>query len=214
MVQLILGDCLEEMKKIPDKSIDLVLTDPPYGIGYEYLTYKDTKENLIELIKGFVPEVLRIAKRVAIFSGVQNICLYPQSDWVMSYSWNTTATYGKMGYNQWQPLLFYGKDIKGFGSVNGILKSDSIKLSGGASIGFLSKFPKGKHPCPKPEIIIKKLITRLSNENEVIIDPFMGSGTTGVACKELGRNFIGIEIDPKYFEIAQRRINQTMENLL
>jgi site-specific DNA-methyltransferase (adenine-specific) len=214
MIDLRLGDCLEIMKDMPDKSVDLVLTDPPYGIGYEYLTYKDTKENLIELIKGFVPEVLRIAKRTAIFSGVQNISLYPQSDWVMSYSWDTTATYGKMGYNQWQPILFYGQDIKGFGSVNGILKSDSIKLSGGASIGFLSKCPKGKHPCPKPEKIIKKMVARLSNNNESILDPFMGSGTTGVAAKELGRNFIGIEISSDYYNIAEKRINNTQGNLL
>jgi DNA modification methylase len=132
----------------------------------------------------------------------------------MSYSWNTTATYGMMGFNQWQPILFYGKDIKGFGSVNGILKSDSIKLSGGASIGFLSKCPKGKHPCPKPEIIIKKLIARLSNEGDTILDPFLGSGTTAVACKELKRNCIGIEISKEYFEIAQKRINNTQEMML
>jgi len=214
MIDLRLGDCLEIMKSIPDKSIDLVLTDPPYGIGYEYIGYEDTKENLVDLIKGFVPEVLRVAKRAVIFSGVQNICLYPQSDWIMSYSWNTTATYGKMGYNQWQPILFYGKDIRGFGSVNGILKSDSIKLSGGGSIGFLSKCPKGKHPCPKPEIIIKKLTARLSNENDTILDPFMGSGTTGVACKELGRNFIGIEISSDYFAIAKKRIDNIIVPML
>jgi site-specific DNA-methyltransferase (adenine-specific) len=61
---------------------------------------------------------------------------------------------------------------------------------------------------------MKKLVDRISEEGQTIIDPFMGSGTTGVACKELKRNFIGIEISPEYFKIAERRINNTTENLL
>ena len=70
------------------------------------------------------------------------------------------------------------------------------------------------HPTEKPKGVIARMIQNSSDVGDTILDPFMGSGTTGVACKELGRNFIGIEIEPKYFEIAQRRINQTMENLL
>ena len=58
------------------------------------------------------------------------------------------------------------------------------------------------------------ILEKYSENNQTILDPFMGSGTTGVACKELGRNFIGIEISEKYFKIAERRINNTMENLL
>jgi DNA modification methylase len=76
------------------------------------------------------------------------------------------------------------------------------------------KFPTmdGKpHPCPKPTEIMKKLVRDFTEENQIILDPFMGSGTTGVACKELHRNFIGIEIEPKYFEIAKRRIDQAQE---
>lgn len=64
------------------------------------------------------------------------------------------------------------------------------------------------HPCPKPESVWKKFIARFSREAEVVLDPFMGSGTTGVACVKLGRKFIGIEIEPKYFDIACRRIEQ------
>jgi len=205
-IEIIQGDCLEVMKTFADNQFDLVLTDPPYGIDYGYLTYKDTRENLIDLIRCFVPEVLRISKRAIIFPGIQNVCLYPQSDWLMSYSWDTTATYGKMGYNQWQPLLFYGDDVRGFGNVNGILKSDSIKLSGGGTIGFLSEFPKGKHPCPKPRRIIQILINRLSAEGDEVLDPFLGSGTTAVICESMGRNCVGIEISEKYCETARKRV--------
>jgi site-specific DNA-methyltransferase (adenine-specific) len=70
------------------------------------------------------------------------------------------------------------------------------------------------HPAPFPESLAYKLINALSPDNGTVLDPFLGSGTTAVACKELKRNCIGIEIEPKYFEIAQRRINNTMENLL
>ena len=62
------------------------------------------------------------------------------------------------------------------------------------------------HPTQKPLDLMEYLITKFTNENETVIDPFMGSGTTGVACKNLNRNFIGIELDKKYFEIAQKRI--------
>jgi len=73
---------------------------------------------------------------------------------------------------------------------------------------------KPNHPSPKPLSCMKKLVDRISLTGQSVLDPFMGSGTTGVACKELGRNFIGIEIEPKYFAIAERRINQTTKNLL
>ena len=193
---------------IPDKSVDLVVTDPPYGIGYKYLSYNDTQENLQKLIYKVMPEILRISKRCVLFSGVQNIWLYPKADWCMSYSWNTTATYGKMGYNQWQPILFYGQDIKGFGSVNGILKSDSISFSGGNDVGFRRQFNDKGHCCPKPLNIIKSLVARLSNEGDTILDPFMGSWTTARACKDLSRNFIGFELEEDYCRIGEKRLQQ------
>ena len=202
------GDCLDLMKELPDKSVDLVLTDPPYGLNYEYTTYTDTQENLKLLVSSFMPEALRIGKMVVTFCGVQNIWLYPPADWIMSYSWNTTAKYGKYGYNQWQPIIIYGKDLKGFGSINEVLKSDSVKYSGGAGIGFLADYKMKKHPCPKPLNVMEYLVRRFSNKGQTVLDPFMGSGTTGVACKRLNRDFIGFEKDPTYFKIAENRITE------
>jgi DNA modification methylase len=69
------------------------------------------------------------------------------------------------------------------------------------------------HPSIKPSNLIEQLLRIHSNEGQLVLDPFMGSGTTGVACQELGRNFIGIEIEPKYFSIAERRINQATKEL-
>ena len=71
-----------------------------------------------------------------------------------------------------------------------------------------------QHPTQKPEGICNKLISKFSDKNQLILDPFAGSFTTAVACKELHRNCIAIEIDPKYYEIGKRRIQNTMQNLL
>ena len=198
-------DCLITMSKMEDKSVDLVLTDPPYGLDYGYDTYVDTPENLKELISKVMPELLRIGERVAIFTGVHNLLLYPKSNWIMCWTWNTTGSFGRMGFNQWQPIMFYGEDIKGFGSVNGELKSDVFSFSGMGSAGYSKE--KG-HPCGKPINVMKKLVARLSKENDLVYDPFMGSGTTAVACKQLKRNFIGSEISKEYCEIARQRLRQ------
>lgn len=202
------GDCVETMKAWPDKSVALLLTDPPYGIGYAYNTYRDTRENLVELVGRFMPEALRVAHRVAVFSGVQNMPIYPDPDWVIAYTWNTTGSFGKLGYNQWQPVLFYGKDLPGFGSINGQLKADVVTFSGGNGVGFLRELDKEGHPCPKPLNVIKTLVARFSNEGEVCADPFMGSGTLALACEELGRRWLGCEIDAAYHALANRRVGE------
>ena len=210
--KIIQGNCTDLLRQLPEKSVDLCLTDLPYGIDYDYDVYKDTKENLQKLIKETMPEILRVSKRVAIFSGINNIWQYPEADWVINYTWNTTGTYGALGYNQWQPILYYGKDIAGFGSVNGELKSDSIKFNGGAKVGFLRE-EEIDHPCPKPINIMEKLVKRFSNEREIILDPFSGSGSTAVATIRHKRNFIGFELSEKYCAIANKRIQNELNKL-
>ena len=204
-VALILGDCREVLPTLG--RVDAVVTDPPYGIGFPYASYDDTTDNLRDLIGGFMPECLRAAKRVIVTPGVSNLHEYPKSDWTSAWTWETTATYGALGYNQWQPILFYGKDVKGFGSVNGVLKSDRIHFSGGAA-KIAGDNDGAAHSCPKPTAFMQRLVARFSLDGESILDPFMGSGTTGVACVKLGRKFIGIEIDPGYFDIACKRIEE------
>ncbi len=206
-ITIVNADCLEYMKTLPDKSVDLVLTDPPYGLDFHYDTYIDTEENLDLLINRFMPEALRIGNRVAVFSGVHNIQKYPKSDWILAWVWNTTGSYGKYGFNQWQPILMYGDDIKGFGSVNNVIKSDVFAFSGMGSAGYSKD---KEHPCGKPFNVMLKAVARLSNEHDTILDPFMGSGTTLVAAKQLGRKAIGVEISEKYCETAKSRLSQDL----
>lgn len=210
---VVTGDCLDVLRTIPAGSVDAVVTDPPYGLNYGYRSYEDTPDNLAGLVTGFVPECRRIGKRVAVFPGVHNLWLYPRADWVMSWSWRSTSHFGKCGYSMWQPILFYGQDVKGFGSVNGVLKSDTAHFPDGNGIGFLGE-DRANHPCPKPERVMRWAIKRFTLHNdEIVIDPFCGSGTTGVACMQMGRRFIGIEIDDGYATIARRRIAEAANHL-
>src|SRR3990167_7602013 len=117
--QVVVGDCLDLMKLMPDKCVDLVLTDPPYGIGYEYDLYNDTKENLVELINSFIFEALRIGKNVVVTPGITNVSKYPEPYWMMAWSYQGGANRGKWGFNCWQPILVYGKDpylVNGLGA--------------------------------------------------------------------------------------------------
>ena len=205
-------DCVDVMREIGEKEIDFSCWDLPYGINYQYNTYLDNENNLIKLINNISPYIKKINKRACLFVGITNLMKYPQYDWLLSYSYNTTANFGKLGYNQWQPILFYGEDVKGFGNVNNILKSDTIKFSGGSDTGFLNKVPKF-HPCQKPIKVISYLINRFSFENDLIFDGFAGSGTTAIACIRTKRRFIGCELDKEYFEKACERINTELKQL-
>ncbi len=200
---LYLGDCREILPTLG--KVDAVVTDPPYGIGFPYHSYEDTRENLRGLIAALFAQLHRF-NRAVILCGPSQIHEYPASDWVGAITWNTTGSFGKFGYSQWTPVLLYGDDIPGFGNVNGVTKADTYHISGGAAVGFQRTKEEAAHTCPKPLNVMRQTVQRYTAAGETILDPFMGSGTTGVACVKLGRRFIGIEVEPKYFDIACRRI--------
>ena len=210
--KLILGDCLEIMKTIPDGSIDLVLTDPPYGIKrnkqamgngggiakhIDYGSY-DWDNSIPK--KEVFNEMFRISKNQIIFGGNYFIeYLKNSSCWIV---WDKDN--GATGFADCELC---------WTSFNSAVRKIKWRWS-----GMLQEDMKHKdirvHPTQKPLGVLKWMLNKYSEKGMSVLDPFMGSGTTGVACKELGRNFIGIEIEPKYFEIAKRRIDNTMENLL
>lgn len=193
-------DCLDTMKRMPDKSIDLVLTDFPYGVNYEYDTWIDTEENLNELIKKVMPEILRISKRAIITCGHTNMWKYPQPKWIMAWVNPAGNNRNSWGFTCWQPILYYGKDPY---LENCLGARQDIIIHNESSEKWI------QHNCPKPINFWKKLLLRGSvKETDLIYDPFMGSGTTALACKELKRNFIGSEISKDYCEIAKQRLRQ------
>lgn len=193
------------MKKIPDGSIDVVLTDPPYGVELgknsksSYLNSTDKAEDVIPMVNEALKECLRIAKIVVMTPGVKNMFAYPKPDHVGSFFYPAATGMNKWGFSCWQPIFFYGKDpylAKRMGS-----RPDSLAST--------ERAEKNGHPCPKPIGQWEWLLKRISFEGQTICDPFMGSGTTGIACKNLNRNFIGIELDETYYQIAKQRIENT-----
>ena len=186
-VQLYHGDCLEIMKSIPDKSVDAVITDPPYGCGKA--EWDETFPT------AWYSEARRIAKMVIIItgsSGLADSIPLVKSDFVDVISaWNKNGmTRSPVGYGNWlAAVVACGKPRMG---------QNILQFTVGGE--------KPNHPSPKPIEYMTKLIERCTDEGMTVLDCFMGSGTTGVACVQTGRNFIGIEIDEGYFKIAEKRI--------
>lgn len=204
-VKLLQGDCLEIMRNMGDKSVDAVIADPPYGNNTNYENYDDSRENLERLIKEFVPECLRIASKVIITPGVKNIYLYPEYTWILS--WVNMAGVGssQWGFSCWQPILVYGKDP--YLQQKKGRRPDTF-------LQRLNQVSDVNHPCPKPTNIMRWIIDRTTNPKDIILDPFMGSGTTGVACIQTDRHFIGIEMSESYFKIAEKRIHDALQQPL
>ena len=146
LITLYNADCLDILPTLGEKSVDLILTDPPYGLNFEYENLKDTQENLKQLINKFMPEALRVAKRVVLTCGHTNIWHYPPAKWIMAWIYGTTNQRNSWGFTSWQPILCYGKDPyleNGMGARMDIIKDSHIPAT------WI------KHPCPKSEPFIE-----------------------------------------------------------
>jgi len=199
MYELIHGNCIDVLRRMPDMSIECIVTDPPYGVGVDFGDYQDTTDNLTHLIRDTLPEMRRIAQRVVLTPGVRNMWLYPQPTWTLCWYFGGGCR-GRWGFNHWQPILVYGADPLHRLQMT---HTDVINSSSNALAD------RSDHPCPKPLPFIRKLMNRVApSPADTILDPFLGSGTTGVAAIQLGHKFIGIELNGDYLEIAKRRIAQ------
>ena len=208
--KIICGDCLKIMKEIPDNSIDLIVTDPPYGIlpkGKNRDKFEWDNINLEQFTKKWFKELYK--------KGKENSFLY--------IFWS--QKYLKLGFEIFNPdrLIFwrYNNLINGgngdfaydYESIFVIKKGNPKLIKGKHSCDLeytkpQSNFRNDKllHPTQKSLQLIKHLIKISSNENDTVLDPFMGSGTTCVAAKKLKRNYIGIEIDKKYYRMTEDRL--------
>jgi len=203
---IINGDCLEELRKMKDSSVDIVITDPPYNVGLEYASIDDKKADYQNWCTLWFSELERVCKgTIAISVGQANLsqwALIKKPTWWLAW-WKPSAM-GRcpVGFNNWEPIAVYKRS-----KINK-QGCDVIR----APILTTDKSVVG-HPCPKPLDWAIKQIEMFAAPNAVVLDPFMGSGTTGVACLKTGRKFIGIECDKGYCEMAQKRMQQVMPSI-
>ena len=198
------GDCLELMKQIPDKSIDLVLTDPPYGIfkpmgkdgamGNFSGMGQDASEWDKAPSQEVFDEIKRIAKNYVIWGGnyFADKIGYCKEPWI----WDK-----KTGDN------FFADGELAFTSYDGTLRIFRHQWCG--AFKDSERGLKALHPTQKP-IALMEWCMRNTEKGQTILDPFMGVGTTAVACEKMKRNFIGIEISERYCQIARERLRQNI----
>ena len=203
---LYLGDCLEVMPLLG--KVDAVVTDPPYGIGFKYSTHKDTEDafrGYMSAIKGLPSAILQYPEEM-----MRLVCpILGAPDNVLTW------VYGSNLPRQTRMWGFWGCDVDASRSKQKARNPEVSKVKNDMVAGYnWREFPQVKnvspektnHPCQVSVAVMNWVLECL--KAETILDPFMGSGTTLVACAKLGRKGIGIELDPDYFEIACKRVRE------
>jgi site-specific DNA-methyltransferase (adenine-specific) len=203
--KVVCGDCLELMKELPDGCVDLVVTDPPYGISLDlkwlsslHIQRGKPANKCDEPIVGdekLIPleSLYRFPRRI-IF-GFPYIYDEGATGWLVWDKQPGLRTERTLG----NPVELASSTVwSGF-------RMKRVMWAGYYREGGESRY---EHPTQKPYRLFADLIAEHSLSGDIILDPFLGSGTTAVAAKQLGRHFIGIEINPKYCEIAERRLSQ------
>ncbi len=202
---LYLGDCRDILPTLG--KVDAVVTDPPYGYGKptgtiglsstkrDYDIFDDTPENVKTICVPAFKSALAIAGGRGILTpGNRCAFFYPESDALGAFYQPAATGMCRWGRSTSQPILYYGDDPR----LGKTIDRTSYQLTEKASTN--------EHPCAKPLKAWTWLTFKAALTGETVLDPFMGSGTTGIACHTNGQSFIGIEISPKYFDIACKRI--------
>ena len=226
MIDLRHGDCLELMKNIPDGSVDLVLTDPPYmiatvGAGIYKQADKQYVKELDGIKDGFdekvLDEICRVMKKINVYFFCSQKQIIPLIDYFVkkkNCNWNI------LSWHKSNPVPACGNKYLTDTEFVLFFREKGVKIYGEYETKFtyyvtpLNQKDKRQyeHPTIKPVKILQNLIVNSTLENGVVLDCFMGSGSTGVACVNTNRRFIGIELDDKYFEIAKQRINAAIRD--
>jgi 23S rRNA G2445 N2-methylase RlmL len=215
--RLIRGDCQEILPQL--EPVDVLITDPPYGINLgrhaavherrlellrkpAYRSYDDTVENLISTIIPALTLSLTCVTRGLIFCASQHIPLYPPYTMLGGIYIPMACGRNVWGFTSFVPVLLYGQaPMLQRGAYPTVLKSN---VAAESVAGF---------PVPKPLPWMQWAVALASRPGETVLDPFIGSGTTAIACLHMGRPCIGIEIDPQYFDIACQRMTEAYRQL-
>lgn len=234
LMNLYNGDCSVEMKKILDNSVDLILTDPPYNLG-NFMINRSTNlakmrdnffanagwDNLefdewVEHMDVFFENAARVIKlggSMVIFMSIIKAETIIKLAEKHGFYYKTTGIWHKLNPMPRNMNLHFVNSTEAwiyftYKKKTGTFNNEGKMIHDFVETSVVSNGEKkaGKHPTQKPVALLEHFVKLLSNENDLVIDPFMGSGSTGVVCKKNNRNFIGIEVNSEYYEIAQKRI--------
>ncbi len=231
------GDCIKEMQNITNSSVDLIITDPPYNLGNfmherntnlvkmreNHFAYADW-DNLehsewVENMDGFFRESNRVLKKkgsLLMFMSLMKVETLIKLAQNHKFYYKTIGVWHKKNpmprnmnlhfINSTECWIYFINE-----GTTGTFNNDGVPVHDYIETGLTPASEKkyGKHPTQKPIQLINHFIKLLSNPNDIILDPFMGSGSTGVGCELLNRQFIGIELDENYYEIAKNRLKNT-----
>ena len=210
-VELILGDCLDVMRGMDDNSVDFGFTDPPYNVGKDYGTYKDNlpENEYFDWCVEWITELQRVCKTVAIYPPKKHLLWFwnkfPDHHQIIC-AWSPSGAIRGNFVHQYIPLLVPNKPVKR-------LKDHwwNVQVPG---LGYYYKEEKFNNPGQTSMDITGRVIDGFTLPGDVVLDCFFGIGTTPVYCATHERSFIGIEIDPTYFSIAQKRIHDAQKQPL
>lgn len=230
-VKLYKGDCVEVMKSLPSNSIDLIVTDPPYKLtsrggsgtmsGYwaedkamKGLVFDSNDTDIEDYIDGFY-RILKDGTHCYIMCNQLNLPHFlevigkSEFKYIKCLIWDKcNKICGRYYMNCFEYIIMLRKG--GERTINDCGMPDILRVP---NIKTLDKEGKNIHDSEKPIRLMQILIEQSTNEGEVVFEPFMGSGTTGIASVQSKRNFIGVEIDDKYFGLAEKRINNATQTL-
>ena len=222
-IELMKGDCLEMMKSIPDGSVDLCVSDIPYkltgggkGDGANSKRPKGILEDNSQLMKvpkfeDWLPELYRVMKsgtHLYLMCNFKNLNDLMNKSLAVGFKHINLLVWEK---NNCTPSQFYMKNCE-YTLLLRKGKSKYINDIGGSKTvhKFNNIIGNKVHPTEKPEELMKFYVENSSNRGDTVLDMFMGSGSTGVACVNINRNFVGVELDENYFNIAEKRIQETI----
>ncbi len=224
MITLWHGDCLELMKNIPDKSIDLVVTDCPYKVvqggrvgsktpkgGIFGSCHEDFKRGTVFkennlVFEQWLPSVYRVLKdkhHCYIMINGRNLCDLQTKAIEVGFTYQNILVWDKGNKT---PNRYYMQQLEFILMLTKNGSRDIVNMGTSNLLSIKNIIGNKAHPTEKPILLMEILIKNSSGELDKVLDPFMGSGTTGLACQALNRSFVGIEKDDKYFEIAKNRI--------
>lgn len=211
-VQLFCGDCLEILPTLPDGCVDAVIVDPPFGIGFKYATHNDTVEGYGDWLWSVLAEAERLCcpgSPVFVWQAMPNARRF--SEWfprdyrIFAACKNFVQMRPTAMQYAFDPVIVWWTAGERWAAKTASRDYHVANTNPATRKRGMPDYVEG-HPCPRPLDQVRHIVEQWVRPGGTVLDCFMGSGTTGVACIQTGRRFIGIELDKGYFDIAQRRI--------